>query len=169
MGGVPQSVQQREPGRRVNIETLSSAEDWKVASQAPLLAIDYDPVGKGDDVVISLGRDSLAASHVVPAPQELWEAQDENGKVVAVQIVDKAGGKTLLSFESGRPAPRCRPPAATPVGVAAFAEDVAIRRYGEQAHNIVRWSDFTRGGHFAALEAPELLVGDVRAFFAKLR
>ena len=55
------------------------------------------------------------------------------------------------------------------MGVAAFAEDVAIRRYGEQAHNIVRWSDFTRGGHFAALEAPELLVGDVRAFFAKLR
>jgi hypothetical protein len=86
-------------GRRVTIETISSAEDWRVASQAPLLAIDYDPAGKGDDVVISLGRDSLAASHVVPAPQELWEAQDENGKVVAMQIVDRTGAKTLLSFE----------------------------------------------------------------------
>jgi pimeloyl-ACP methyl ester carboxylesterase len=57
----------------------------------------------------------------------------------------------------------------TPVGVAAFAEDVAIRRYGEQGNNIVQWSDFERGGHFAAMEAPDLLVGDVRTFFRGLR
>jgi Epoxide hydrolase N terminus len=35
--------------------------------------------------------------------------------------------------------------------------------------NVVHWSEFERGGHFAALEAPELLVGDVRAFFRGLR
>jgi epoxide hydrolase len=62
-----------------------------------------------------------------------------------------------------------RPPSPTPVGVAAFAEDVAIRRYGEENHNIVHWSDFERGGHFAAMEAPDLLVDDVRAFFRRLR
>jgi pimeloyl-ACP methyl ester carboxylesterase len=60
-------------------------------------------------------------------------------------------------------------PPTTPTGVAAFAEDVAIRRYGEQANNIVHWSDFDRGGHFAAMEAPDLLVGDMQAFFRKLR
>lgn len=53
-----------------------------------------------------------------------------------------------------------------PTIVAAFAEDIAIRRYGEEGDNIVHWSDFDRGGHFAALDAPDLLVGDVRAFFA---
>ena len=57
----------------------------------------------------------------------------------------------------------------TPVGVAAFAEDVAIRRYGEMGNNIVHWSDFDRGGHFAAMEAPDLLVGDVRTFFEQFR
>jgi epoxide hydrolase len=62
-----------------------------------------------------------------------------------------------------------RPPSPTPVGVAAFAEDISIRRYGEQANKIVHWSDFTRGGHFAALEAPDLLVGDIREFFSKVR
>jgi epoxide hydrolase len=62
-----------------------------------------------------------------------------------------------------------RPPSTTPVGVAAFAEDIPIRRYGEQGNNIVHWSDFERGGHFAAMEAPDLLVGDVRAFFRALR
>jgi epoxide hydrolase len=34
---------------------------------------------------------------------------------------------------------------------------------------IVHWSDFERGGHFAAMEAPDLLVGDIRAFFRALR
>jgi epoxide hydrolase len=62
-----------------------------------------------------------------------------------------------------------RPPSPTPVGVAAFAEDIAIRRYGEQGNNIVHWSDFDRGGHFAAMEAPDLFVGDVRAFFRRIR
>jgi pimeloyl-ACP methyl ester carboxylesterase len=60
-------------------------------------------------------------------------------------------------------------PATTPTGVAVFAHDIAIRRYAEQGHNIVHWSEFERGGHFAAMEAPDLLVGDVRAFFRRLR
>jgi pimeloyl-ACP methyl ester carboxylesterase len=62
-----------------------------------------------------------------------------------------------------------KPPSTTPTGVAVFAEDVAIRRYAEQGNNVVHWSEFDRGGHFAALEAPDLLVGDVRAFFRELR
>ena len=56
-----------------------------------------------------------------------------------------------------------------PTGVAAFAEDIAIRRYAEQGNNIVRWRDIEAGGHFAALETPGLLLADVRGFFAALR
>ncbi|MGE0539664.1 MAG: epoxide hydrolase family protein [Dehalococcoidia bacterium] len=59
--------------------------------------------------------------------------------------------------------------ATTPTGVAAFAQDVAIRRYAEYGNTIVHWSDFDRGGHFAAMEAPDLLTGDVREFFRGLR
>ena len=62
-----------------------------------------------------------------------------------------------------------RPPSPTPVGVAAFAEDIAIRRYGERANNVTHWTDFDDGGHFAAMEAPDLLVSDVRAFFRTVR
>ncbi len=62
-----------------------------------------------------------------------------------------------------------RPPARTPIGVAAFAEDVAIRRYGEQAHNITHWSDFGQGGHFAAMETPQLLIPGIRTFFRAVR
>ena len=59
-------------------------------------------------------------------------------------------------------------PSPVPTGVAAFAEDIAIRRYAERANNIVHWSDFDTGGHFAALETPDLLVQNIRTFFASL-
>ena len=56
-----------------------------------------------------------------------------------------------------------------PTGVAAFAEDIPIRRYAEETNTITHWSDFDTGGHFAAMEVPDLLVGDVREFFRGLR
>ncbi|MEU6585782.1 epoxide hydrolase family protein [Nocardia sp. NPDC046763] len=56
-----------------------------------------------------------------------------------------------------------------PTGVIAFAHDVCIRRYCEQSNTITRWVDVDRGGHFAAMEEPELLVGDIREFFRDLR
>jgi len=56
-----------------------------------------------------------------------------------------------------------------PTGVAAFAHDIPIRSYAEQYNTITHWTDFDTGGHFAALEAPDLLVADVRQFFRGLR
>jgi pimeloyl-ACP methyl ester carboxylesterase len=56
-----------------------------------------------------------------------------------------------------------------PTGVAVFAEDIAIRRYAEETNTITHWTDFDTGGHFAALEVPDLLIADVRKFFRGLR
>jgi len=56
-----------------------------------------------------------------------------------------------------------------PTGVAVFTTDVAIRRFAEKTNTIVHWSEFDRGGHFAAMEVPDLFVGDVRAFFRSFR
>jgi pimeloyl-ACP methyl ester carboxylesterase len=56
-----------------------------------------------------------------------------------------------------------------PTGVAVFAGDVSIRRYAEESNRITRWTDFDTGGHFAAMETPDLLVTDVREFFRTLR
>ncbi|CAN5649039.1 epoxide hydrolase [soil metagenome] len=56
-----------------------------------------------------------------------------------------------------------------PVGVAVFANDVAIRHFSEWGNNIQRWTDFDTGGHFAAMETPELLTEDIRAFYRDLR
>lgn len=54
-----------------------------------------------------------------------------------------------------------------PTGVAAFPDPVFIpppRSYAEKTYNIVHWTDMPKGGHFAAMEEPQLLLGDLRAF-----
>jgi epoxide hydrolase len=90
--------------------------------------------------------------------------------VMLYWITETAGSSARMYYENMHAAPSWgRPTPSTPIGVANFAEDVAIRRYGEKASNIVHWSDFDQGGHFAAMEAPDLLVKDVRDFFRPLR
>jgi pimeloyl-ACP methyl ester carboxylesterase len=43
------------------------------------------------------------------------------------------------------------------------------REWAERFFNVQRWTEMPRGGHFAAMEEPELLVNDIRAFFRPLR
>jgi len=61
------------------------------------------------------------------------------------------------------------PKGTVPTGVAVFpTADFAIRAFAEKAHNITRWTEFSSGGHFPALEEPGLLTSDIRAFFGAL-
>ncbi|WP_218824823.1 epoxide hydrolase family protein [Asanoa hainanensis] len=62
-------------------------------------------------------------------------------------------------------------PSTTPTAVAVFPHDNfrPRRHIAERSDNIVRWTEYDRGGHFAAMEQPELLVSDIRAFFRALR
>ena len=56
-----------------------------------------------------------------------------------------------------------------PTGIAVFPTDPNVRRVADREHTVVRWAEYDRGGHFAALEAPDVLVDDIRAFFRALR
>lgn len=58
-----------------------------------------------------------------------------------------------------------------PTGVAVFPREIApsIRRIAERTNNIVHWSEFDQGGHFAAMEMPAELVDDIRSFARPLR
>lgn len=56
-----------------------------------------------------------------------------------------------------------------PTGIAAFPDPVFLptpRALVETTYNVVHWSDMKSGGHFAALEEPELMLADLRAFIA---
>lgn len=57
-----------------------------------------------------------------------------------------------------------------PTGIAAFPDPVyppPPRSHVKKTYNVVHWTDMTTGGHFAALEQPELLLADMRQFFAE--
>ncbi len=63
-----------------------------------------------------------------------------------------------------------KPNSGVPTGVAVFGRDeVAIRRFAERGNTIVRWTELDSGGHFAALEVPEVWAREVVSFFAGLR
>ena len=58
-----------------------------------------------------------------------------------------------------------------PTGIAVFPGDLVFvpRTVAERHANLQRWTVMPRGGHFAAIEEPDLLVDDLRAFFRPLR
>ena len=64
-----------------------------------------------------------------------------------------------------------RAAAIAPQPMASFAGDFRpIRRFADRDHaKIVSWSEFDRGGHWAAHDAPDLLTTDLRQFFARFR
>jgi microsomal epoxide hydrolase len=58
-----------------------------------------------------------------------------------------------------------------PTGCAIFPKEIIkpARVWADRAFNVQRWTRLPRGGHFAAMEEPELLVEEIRAFFRPLR
>lgn len=64
----------------------------------PLLAMDYDPAGRGDDIVISIGRESVEATHVIRAPSEVAEMREDDGTVAGLEVLDQSGSTTRITF-----------------------------------------------------------------------
>jgi len=79
-----------------------------------------------------------------------------------------AGSSAQLYYEGAKDWFTPKQRSEVPTGIAVFPMDVTIRGLAERDHNVVHWSEFDRGGHFAAMETPDLLVDDVRAFFRTL-
>jgi pimeloyl-ACP methyl ester carboxylesterase len=58
-----------------------------------------------------------------------------------------------------------------PTACALFPKEITVppRRWVEARYNLTRWTEMPRGGHFAAMEEPDLLVQDVREFFRTVK
>ena len=84
---------------------------------------------------------------------------------------NSVASSAAIYFESRQdPEGRAHPMPDVPVGVANFPGEITpvTRRWAEKKYRVVHWTDMPRGGHFAALEQPQLLAADVREFFAPL-
>lgn len=94
--------------------------------------------------------------------------------VMLYWLTGTAGSAARVYYErahaTGRAA-RPAEPSTAPTALAVFPREIQtpLRHRAERTENLVRWTEFDRGGHFAAMEEPDLLIGDVRAFFRQLR
>ncbi|HEX9040433.1 MAG TPA: epoxide hydrolase [Trebonia sp.] len=105
-------------------------------------------------------------------PEDAVDRDQMLTNVTLYWLTATAGSSARLYFEAARSG-TWGPPAqsSVPTGVAVFPGEIAppIRRFAERSNNIVHWSEFDRGGHFAAMEEPDLLISDIRQFFRPLR
>jgi epoxide hydrolase len=97
-------------------------------------------------------------------PEDAVDRDQMLTNVCVYWFTGTAGSSARLYYEG-----QVAEPSTAPTGVAVFPQDISIRRLAERENNVVRWSEFDRGGHFAAMEAPDLLVADVREFFRRFR
>jgi epoxide hydrolase len=107
----------------------------------------------------ALPEDAVSRDHILTNASPYW-------------FTGTAGSSANLYYETLHdPAAKDQKARNTvPTGVAvSLAQDVTIRSWAERENNIVHWTEFDHGGHFAALEVPELLVDDMQKFFRKIR
>ena len=85
-------------------------------------------------------------------------------------VNDAFGSASWTYYGYGQDGDSLLPPGGrvtVPTGIANFPREIIPfppRPYVEKAFDVVHWTDMPRGGHFAAMEAPDLLLGDIRAF-----
>jgi pimeloyl-ACP methyl ester carboxylesterase len=114
-----------------------------------------------------------------PAGQLAWSGQlfgDALGKDhivtnVAIYWLTNTAASAARFYYENQHATQPTGPTTVPIGLASFAFDFRpIRRFAERDHaRIVSWSEFDRGSHWAAHDAPDLLLGDLRQFFRRFR
>ncbi|MFD3543550.1 epoxide hydrolase family protein [Streptomyces sp. NPDC058662] len=88
-------------------------------------------------------------------------------------LTGTAGSAARLYYERAHADYHAAPPPAstTPTALADFPHDnfIPLRHIADRTDRITRWTSYDRGGHFPAMEVPDLLVDDIRAFFRTLR
>ncbi len=90
--------------------------------------------------------------------------------VMIYWVTETMPSAVRLYYESRRNRPE-RPRVETPTAVAVFPGEIFFspRKWVETRYNVRQWTDMPRGGHFAAMEEPQLFVADVRKFFRTVR
>ncbi|GHF37686.1 microsomal epoxide hydrolase [Amycolatopsis bartoniae] len=100
------------------------------------------------------------------APEDAVDRDQLLTNVMVYWLTGTAGSSARLYQESAAHWRTPREPSPVPTGVSVFPKDLALplRRFAERTENVVWWTEHDRGGHFPAMEQPDLLVADLRKF-----
>ena len=168
--GVPPEELERSRARSSFYNTAESAYSQIQGTKPQTLgyALNDSPVGQAAWIVEKF----RAWCDCDGDPESVFTRDELLTNITIYWVTQTATSSARLYYES-RNAPTSRPMGRieTPTGAAIFPYELFIspRTWAEASYNITHWTEMPRGGHFAAMEQPELLVDDLRAFFGPLR
>ncbi len=103
-------------------------------------------------------------------PENVFSRDELLDNVMCYWLPNTGASSARLYWESFR-GPRAEP-VDVPVGYSRFPKEIILpaRRWVEAVYpGLQYWNELDRGGHFAAMEQPDLFVGELRAFFGQIR
>jgi epoxide hydrolase len=149
--------------KRFTSESLGYAQIQGTRPQTLAYALTDSPVGQ-----LAWIADLYRAFKQAPGERDL--TPDQILTTVSIYWLTATAGSSARIYRESAASAWVQPKRSTvPTGVAVFPGDSAIRRIAERANTIVHWSEFDRGGHYPALQAPDLFVQDIREFFRRFR
>jgi pimeloyl-ACP methyl ester carboxylesterase len=133
---------------------------FAAAPQTIAYAFTDSPVGQ---MAFLAEKFKLWADPATPVPDEVILTD-----VMHYWITGTGGSSSRLVRESGLTSGPI--PCPVPLGVAVLPHDIVqpVRPLVDLRHDVRQWTEFPAGGHFAALEVPQLLAADITAFFGGL-
>jgi pimeloyl-ACP methyl ester carboxylesterase len=105
-------------------------------------------------------------------PENCFTVDQLITNVMLYWVTETSTSSARLYWESRHASPsRAIPFVQVPTGVARYPKEVLRwpRSWIENQYNVVHWAEMERGGHFPAMEQPELFVDDLRTFSRTLR
>jgi hypothetical protein len=87
-------------GRLINVKVRDKELGLKtLADNLELVAVDYDPVAKGNKIVISFGIQNSPNRHIIDSPSKITQMQNKNGLVASIVIENKMGQSNVIMFK----------------------------------------------------------------------
>jgi epoxide hydrolase len=106
-------------------------------------------------------------------PEDAVDRDQMLTNVMLYWLTGTAGSSARIYYERAHAAYWGTPPepSTAPTALAVFPRDnfLPLRHIADRTNHIVQWTEHDRGGHFAAMEQPGLLVSDIQRFFRTLR
>jgi pimeloyl-ACP methyl ester carboxylesterase len=150
-------------------EESGYAQEQSTKPQTVGVALDDSPAGLLAWIVEKFRAWSDCDGH----PENVFTREQLLTNVMVYWVTTTATSSARLYWELQHRGSGKGPPAfvGVPTGVARYPKEVIRfpRSWVERRYNVTHWADLPRGGHFAAMEQPELFVDDVRTFFRTLR
>jgi len=180
MGAVPQLGPDAVPLTQAEQDFLAASQKWRQAEGG------YQRIQGTKPQTLAYGLPDSPVGLAAWIVEKFRPWSDCDGEVESVFTKDELltnimiywvsgciGSSVRLYYEAGRHGWRqlAGGYVEAPTGFARFAGEITVppREWVERAYNVQRWAEFAHGGHFAALEQPEILVEEIRAFFRPLR